>query len=83
MIKAVLAAFELIPLPLANFWGAVVFGDWPDAVSWFEITLTMIRGLYMFWRAALSPLGGLVRGPHQDRQPSDYPISIGCATAID
>ena len=61
------APFEYIALPLAIFWGVVVFGDWPDAVSWIGITLIMIGGLYMFWREALSPHGSLARGPHKDR----------------
>ena len=61
------APFEYIALPLAIFWGVVVFGEWPDAVSWFGISLIIVGGLYMFWREALSPHGSLARGPHKDR----------------
>ena len=57
------APFEYVALPLAIFWGVIVFGDWPDAISWVGITLIVLGGLYMFWREALSTGGSLARGP--------------------
>jgi drug/metabolite transporter (DMT)-like permease len=54
MCEAGLAApFEYIALPLAIFWGAVVFDDWPDLFSWTGMALIVGSGLYMLWREAL------------------------------
>ena len=61
------APFEYIALPLAIFWGVVVFGEWPDSLTWVGTSLIMVGGVYMFWREALSPRGSLARGPHKDR----------------
>jgi drug/metabolite transporter (DMT)-like permease len=61
------APFEYSALPMAIFWGVVVFGDWPDATAWLGISLIVVGGLYMFWREALSAQGSLTRGPHRDR----------------
>ncbi len=46
---ALVAPFEYIAMPLAVFGGMVVFGEWPDAVSWSGITLIIFGGLYMLW----------------------------------
>ncbi len=54
MCEAGLAApFEYIALPLAIFWGATVFGDWPDPFGWAGMALIVGSGLYMLWREAL------------------------------
>ncbi|MCB2124381.1 MAG: DMT family transporter [Rhodobacteraceae bacterium] len=51
LCEAALAApFEYTAMPLAVFWGVVVFGDWPDAVSWTGIALILAGGLYLIWR---------------------------------
>lgn len=51
LCEAALAApFEYTAMPLAVFWGVVVFGDWPDAVSWTGISLILGGGLYLIWR---------------------------------
>ncbi|OYX44905.1 MAG: EamA family transporter [Rhodobacterales bacterium 32-67-9] len=51
LCEAVLVApFEYVAMPLAVMWGVVVFGDWPDPVSWTGITLIVAGGLYMLWR---------------------------------
>lgn len=51
LCEAALAApFEYTAMPLAVFWGVVVFGDWPDAVSWTGIALIVGGGLYLIWR---------------------------------
>lgn len=57
------APFEYVALPLAIFFGVVVFGEWPDAVSWAGTSLILFGGLYMFWREALSKGGSLSGGP--------------------
>ena len=50
---ALAAPFEYLAMPLAIFWGVVVFGDWPDAVAWIGMALIMTGGLYLFWRETL------------------------------
>src|SRR5690606_22545898 len=51
LCEAALAApFEYTAMPLAVFWGVVVFGDWPDPVSWTGIALILAGGLYLIWR---------------------------------
>lgn len=60
MAEAGLAApFEYVAMPLAVFWGVVVFDEWPDRVVWLGITLVLGSGLYTFWREARrgNPLG--------------------------
>lgn len=44
------APFEYVAMPLAMFWGLVVFGEWPDALGLTGIGLIMGGGLVMFWR---------------------------------
>jgi len=44
------APFEYVALPLAVFWGIVMFGEWPDWVALAGITLIVGSGLYAFWR---------------------------------
>lgn len=48
------APFEYIAMPLAVFWGVVVFGEWPDLVAWVGISLIISSGLYMAWREAFA-----------------------------
>lgn len=47
------APFEYVAMPMAIFWGLVVFGEWPDRVAWIGIALIIGGGLYMLWREAL------------------------------
>ena len=51
---ALVAPFEYIAMPMAVFWGLVVFGDWPDAVAWFGITLILVSGLVLIWRESVA-----------------------------
>ena len=44
------APFEYIALPLAMFWGVIVFDEWPDAIALIGIVLILGSGLYAFWR---------------------------------
>jgi drug/metabolite transporter (DMT)-like permease len=46
------APFEYISMPLAIFWGVVVFGEWPDRIAWIGISLIVFGGLYTVWREA-------------------------------
>lgn len=47
---ALVAPFEYASMPLAIFWGAVVFGTWPDATAAVGIALICGAGLYTLWR---------------------------------
>jgi drug/metabolite transporter (DMT)-like permease len=45
-----IAPFEYVGMPLAIFWGLVVFGTFPDAIAWVGIALICGSGLYVIWR---------------------------------
>ena len=45
-----IAPFEYVGMPLAILWGLLVFGTFPDAVSWVGIALICGSGLYVIWR---------------------------------
>lgn len=47
---AVVAPFEYAAIPLAIFWGVVIFGVWPDLTAWTGIALICGAGLYIMWR---------------------------------
>jgi drug/metabolite transporter (DMT)-like permease len=47
---ALIAPFEYIGMPMAIFWGVVVFGTWPDTTAWLGIALICGAGLYTLWR---------------------------------
>jgi drug/metabolite transporter (DMT)-like permease len=44
------APFEYLALPLAVFWSVMIWGDWPDALSWLGIALIVGAGLFVFYR---------------------------------
>ena len=50
---ALVAPFEYIGMPMAIFWGAVVFGTWPDHTAWVGIALICGAGLYTLWRETM------------------------------
>lgn len=63
-----LAPFEYAALPLAVFWSVLLWGDWPDAVSWLGITLICGAGLFVFYReSALGQRIALRRPMPRDR----------------
>ena len=45
-----IAPFEYIAIPLAVFWGVVMWGDWPDGATWTGSALIGGAGLYVFYR---------------------------------
>ncbi len=47
---ALVAPFEYVGMPMAIFWGVVVFGTWPDETAWAGIALICGAGLYTLWR---------------------------------
>lgn len=47
---ATVAPFEYVGLPLAIFWGLVVFGELPDLAVWVGIMLILGAGLFVFLR---------------------------------
>ena len=50
---ALVAPFEYIGMPMAIFWGVVVFGTWPDHTAWLGIALICGAGLYTLWRETI------------------------------
>jgi drug/metabolite transporter (DMT)-like permease len=49
----VVAPFEYVLMPLAIFWGIVIWNDWPDSQSWVGIALIISAGVYVFHREAI------------------------------
>lgn len=47
---ALVAPFEYLAMPLSILWGIMVFGEWPDFISYCGIALILGSGLYMIWR---------------------------------
>ncbi len=45
-----IAPFEYAGMPMAIFWGVMVFGTWPDTTAWAGIALICGAGLYTLWR---------------------------------
>ena len=50
---AVVAPFEYIALPIAIFWGVIVFGEFPDKTTFMGIALILGSGLYIIWRETI------------------------------
>lgn len=50
---ALVAPFEYVGMPMAIFWGVLVFGTWPDLTAWAGIALICGAGLYTLWRETL------------------------------
>ncbi len=57
---ATIAPFEYIGLPMAIFWGWMIFGDWPVTATWAGCVLIIGAGIFVFFReqARASPLPG-------------------------
>lgn len=57
---ATIAPFEYIGLPLAIFWGWLMFGEWPDLAMWVGCALIIGAGLFVFLREQIRhrPLPG-------------------------
>ena len=51
---AVVAPFEYIALPIAVFWGIIIFGELPDKTTIVGIALILGSGLYIIWRETVS-----------------------------
>lgn len=47
---ATVAPFEYVGLPMAVFWGWLIWGDFPDLVIWLGMSLIMGAGLFVFLR---------------------------------
>ncbi|MCT4558395.1 MAG: DMT family transporter [Pelagimonas sp.] len=57
---ATVAPFEYVGLPLAIFWGWLVFGEWPSIATWVGCALIIGAGLFVFLREQVKerPLPG-------------------------
>jgi S-adenosylmethionine uptake transporter len=60
---ATVAPFEYIGLPLAVFWGLVIFGDLPVWEVWIGIALILGSGLFVFLRERQKARASLRRQP--------------------
>ena len=47
------APFEYVGMPMAIFWGLVIFGTFPDATGWVGIAMICGSGLYVIWRESV------------------------------
>jgi len=50
---SVVAPFEYTSLPLALFWGLLIWGDLPDVIAFLGISLIVGSGLFVFYRETL------------------------------
>ncbi len=65
---ALIAPFEYLAMPLAVFWGVVVWNHWPDGVSWLGISLIGGAGLYIFYREMVRGQPNVMKRPlHRNR----------------
>ena len=58
---AAVAPFEYTALPLALFWGAVLWGDWPDLAAMSGMLLIVGSGLYVFYRETMQGRRNAIR----------------------
>ncbi len=63
---ALVAPFEYAGMPMAIFWGVVVFGTWPDHTAWLGIALICGAGLYTLWRETIRQKDVDVAAPSGD-----------------
>ena len=63
---ALVAPFEYIGMPMAIFWGVLVFGTLPDATAWAGIALICGAGLYTLWRETMRKKDVDVAAPSGD-----------------
>lgn len=63
---ATIAPFEYLGLPLAVFWGWIVFSDLPEWEIWFGIALILGSGLFVFLRERQKSVA-VARGPLKRR----------------
>nr|WP_280859688.1 DMT family transporter [Pararhodobacter sp. SW119] len=47
---ALIAPLEYVAMPMAIFWGYVVFAEWPDRIAWLGFLLIVGSGIFMIWR---------------------------------
>ncbi|WP_366141423.1 DMT family transporter [uncultured Shimia sp.] len=50
---SVIAPLEYTAMPIAIFFGVVIFGEWPEPLSWLGMSLIIGAGLFIFWRESL------------------------------
>ena len=51
--SALVAPFEYVALPLAMFWGVVIFDQWPDHITLIGSSFILVSGLYTLYRETL------------------------------
>lgn len=63
---ALIAPFEYVGMPMAIFWGVLVFGTFPDGQAWVGIALICGAGLYTLWRETVRKKDVDVAAPSGD-----------------
>lgn len=63
---ALVAPFEYVGMPMAIFWGVIVFGTFPDRTAWVGIALICGAGLYTLWRETVRKKDVDVAAPSGD-----------------
>jgi drug/metabolite transporter (DMT)-like permease len=53
------APFEYIAMPLAIFWGIMVFDSFPDPIALLGMGLILFSGLYVIWRETVRKSAGV------------------------
>jgi len=60
---SLIAPFEYTAIPFAVIWGIVIWGDWPDALSYLGMGLILAGGLYTIWRERARDIEGMTPTP--------------------
>lgn len=64
-----LAPFQYLEIIGATVAGYVVFGDFPDELTWFGVAIILASGLYVFWREQVpSNRGNILPGRRRTRR---------------
>jgi len=61
------APFEYVAMPMAVFWGVMLFGTWPDGVSWIGMAFILAGGLFLLFREARTDSTAAPRALHYRR----------------
>ena len=63
----IIAPFEYFAMPLAVFWGYIVFAHWPDHKSFLGMALIVGAGLYLIWREIIAKSSSVQDTPRYRR----------------
>lgn len=61
---SVIAPLEYAAMPMAIFFGVLIFDEWPEPNSWLGMSLIIGAGLFVFWRESVK---GRIKGVARPR----------------